>query len=130
LFKSFRRKVIEKAKLKPQQSLDLDLHEHNAVTILNPESIFIDEQLDRRQKLLLSKALEQLSPVQKEVICLYFFEGFSYEKIAEIFEYSHTRSVRNLVYKAIEKMTDYINDSGLQLDSIILLVSFNYIFQV
>jgi len=129
LFKSFRRKIIEKLNSKSNLNLALENFENEVITELNPESIFIEEQLDQNQKKLLQKALEQLSPVQKEIICLYFFEGFSYDKIAQIFEYKNTRSVRNLVYRAIEKMIEFINGSGHSINSLLILICLNQVFQ-
>jgi RNA polymerase sigma factor (sigma-70 family) len=51
----------------------------------------------------LNKALGTLSPRQKEAIYLRFVVGLQYEEICLILEMNY-QSVRNLVYRAIEKL--------------------------
>lgn len=51
----------------------------------------------------LSEALKTLSPRQKEAIYLRFISGLSYEEICQILDLNY-QSVRNLVYRAIEKL--------------------------
>ena len=113
LFKSFRRKIAKKSNRDLNLHLDIDEHIDSIVVKIDPETIFIEDQINEQKKNLLKKAIDELNPIQKEAICLYFFEGFSYEKIAEIFEYSNVKSVRNMIYRAIEDMTIFIKKSGL-----------------
>jgi RNA polymerase sigma-70 factor (ECF subfamily) len=49
------------------------------------EALSPEDELDlERRKVLLHKALNQLKPQQREIICLKDFHEFSYEEIAEI----------------------------------------------
>ncbi len=120
LFKSFRRKIAKKANRNLNLHLDIDEHIDSIVVKMDPETIFIEDQMNQQKQDLLKKAIEELNPIQKEAICLYFFEGFSYAKIAEIFDYSNVKSVRNMIYRAIEDMTIFIKKSGIVLELILL----------
>ncbi|RAJ06634.1 RNA polymerase sigma-70 factor (ECF subfamily) [Chitinophaga skermanii] len=70
---------------------------------LSYEEIIINVQQDEELKQKLHLALEQLSPRQKELIRLKFFEGMSYEQIAE----QTTQTIKtayNTVYDAIKQL--------------------------
>lgn len=121
LFRSYRRIIAKKTKNAIFQQTNIEDHANDLAVDLDPETIYIQGQIDQEQKILLRKAIENLNPVQKEAICLYFFEGFSYAKIAEIFEYSNVKSVRNIIYHAIDEMTAFVKKTGSNLDFFLLL---------
>lgn len=67
------------------------------------EEILIRVQRDREMNQRLHTALTKLSPKQKEFVKLKFFEGLSYEEIAE----RHKQSVKtcyNVIYDAIKSL--------------------------
>lgn len=64
--------------------------------------MIIDESAEIRTALY-RKALEELSPRQKEVIYLKYTTGLSYEEVAEIMGMS-VESCRNLLYRAIKTL--------------------------
>jgi RNA polymerase sigma-70 factor (ECF subfamily) len=66
----------------------------------------IKEQLD--------KALNLLSHIQKAVILLRDYEGYSYEEIGEITGLTHSQ-VKVYIYRARKKLKDYLIKSGIEL---------------
>lgn len=65
------------------------------------EEIIVALQVKEEQKEKLRRALMQLTPRQKEYLHLKFYEGFSYEQIAE--KTGHVvKTVYNTVYEAIK----------------------------
>ena len=69
----------------------------------SPEDFLIAQQLTSEQQNLLLAALEQLSNRHREALYLKFFDGFAYERIAEVMGLNQ-QSVRNLVHQAIKRM--------------------------
>jgi RNA polymerase sigma factor (sigma-70 family) len=65
------------------------------------EEIMVALQVKEEQKLKLRRALEQLSPRQKEYLQLKYYEGLSYEQIAEKTG-QVVKTVYNTVYEAIK----------------------------
>jgi RNA polymerase sigma factor (sigma-70 family) len=69
----------------------------------SPEDFLIAQQLTAEQQNLLLGALQQLSNRHREALYLKFFDGFAYDRIAEIMGLNQ-QSVRNLVHQAIKRM--------------------------
>ena len=75
---------------------------------LSHEQVLIDRQLDEDKTIRLNKALAELSPRKREVIYYFYYEGMSYLQIKELMNMSHVKSVRNLLYKAIDFLRENI----------------------
>lgn len=73
-----------------------------------------DESLKEEQMELMNKTLNELTPRQKEAIYLRFMNGLSYEEICEIMAMNY-QSVRNLIFRAEEKMRGIISKSQILL---------------
>lgn len=73
--------------------------------VMDTETEIIAEEKDFELKERLQRAYLQLSPYQKEVLNLRFYEDFSYEEIAKILSINE-QSVRNLIQRAINKLRD------------------------
>lgn len=67
------------------------------------EEFLIAQQTDTAQRARLMRALNRLSKRQREALYLKFFDGFSYEHIAEVMVLN-TQSVRNLVFNALKAL--------------------------
>jgi RNA polymerase sigma factor (sigma-70 family) len=102
LFLSLKRKLIHSLKKKgfvqflPDEALPF-------LSIYSTEEEVSDQESDEVLLSKLSKALETLSPRQKEAIYLRFSCELQYEEICQIMELNN-QSVRNLVHRAIEKL--------------------------
>ncbi|WP_161599547.1 RNA polymerase sigma factor [Hymenobacter nivis] len=102
LFKAFRHHLADETeRLRRQHALptDADMFE----VTYSHEEFLIAEQHDAEQRARLLGALNQLSKRQREALYLKFFDGFSYERIAEVMVLN-TQSVRNLVFNALKAL--------------------------
>lgn len=100
LFVSLRRKIIYKEgridlfKIGSPYEFDIDLADRN-----DPLKDKIDKEIIENVRLL----VEKLSPKQKEVIFLIYFEEMSYLEVSEIMNLN-VKTVYNLVYMAISEL--------------------------
>ncbi len=104
LFKSVRRSILLKLK-KNKAKLKLEQQAYESFEIdLSHESILIDRQVNEEKKQKLEKAFNTLPPSQKEAVLMYYYEGFSYEEIADILEIKSVRNARKLLYRAVDNL--------------------------
>ena len=99
LFKALKRKIVKKL-VKQQKFSSDDSLSHDFEITFAPEVVLVEEQLSPEQQAQILQAINQLSPRQKELITLRFYDNFQYEEIAEIMSLS-IRSVYNLLYRAL-----------------------------
>jgi RNA polymerase sigma-70 factor (ECF subfamily) len=93
---------------KETQTADLiDIPSDNIPAEPSYESILIASQHDEHMKKRLQKALNQLSPRQKEIIRLRYFDVVSFKDIAEQTGLSE-RTVYNTLHNAIKVLRDVI----------------------
>lgn len=101
LFKALRRHLGDATKQLKQTRYLLPTYSDSFEVTYSHEEFLIAEQTDTEQQARLLAALNQLSKRQREAIYLRFFDGFSYERIAEVMSLN-TQSVRNLVFNALK----------------------------
>ncbi len=89
----------------------------------SPEDFLIAQQLTTEQQAQLQAALKQLSNRHREALYLKFFDGFSYERIAEMMDLNQ-QSVRNLVHQAVKRMRQVLPQPLLLLLAGLLLKFF------
>ena len=53
--------------------------------------------------------MQQLPERQRKAIHYFYFENVSYAQLAELMEMSNIKSARNLVYKGINSLREYLN---------------------
>ncbi|WP_102202492.1 RNA polymerase sigma factor [Siphonobacter sp. BAB-5405] len=70
---------------------------------LGVESLLIHQETQEEYHLRLTKALESLSPRQREIIFLHYYEGLSHDQIAEIMQLNH-QSVYNLLSRSLKEL--------------------------
>jgi RNA polymerase sigma factor (sigma-70 family) len=103
LFKVLRRKIYRNLDIR------MDLYEDVSIAIkeheTSIENILIEKETATRQNKLLAQEIKSLSSRQREVIELRFFQGFSYEKIAELSEIN-LQSVHNNVHRALTNLRE------------------------
>lgn len=102
LRKSLYRKIL--VELKKKKSLTQDISDHN-YSFFTPsyEELLIHSQTTQSQKDKLKSALKQLPLEERKVLNLRFFEGLSYEEIAENTGKSK-QTVYNQIFSAISKL--------------------------
>ena len=101
LFKALRRHLGDETKLLRQHRHLLPAYTDSFEVTYSHEEFLIARQHDAEQSARLLTALNRLSKRQREALYLRFFDGFSYERIAEVMSLN-TQSVRNLIFNALQ----------------------------
>jgi RNA polymerase sigma factor (sigma-70 family) len=101
LFKALRRHLGDETKLLRQHRYLLPAYSDSFEVTYSHEEFLIAQQGDAEQQARLLAALNRLSKRQREALYLKFFDGFAYERIAEVMALN-TQSVRNLVFNALQ----------------------------
>lgn len=70
---------------------------------LSPQDFLIEAEQDAEKLGALTKAIEHLSPRQKEIIYMRYYNELDYQAIAEITQTNY-QSVRNLMHRALESL--------------------------
>lgn len=103
LFKALRNEVA--AELQAQRRRT-ELHQSSPQEFtvqFSVEDFLVAQQLTTEQHAHLLAGLSQLNNRQREAVHLRFFNGFAYERIAEIMELQ-PQSVRNLLHQSIKRL--------------------------
>jgi RNA polymerase sigma factor (sigma-70 family) len=119
LYKSFRNTLFRKIKA---ESRFFDLHDDNSI----PFEISYDEQLvlneeENRLQQTIKDVLYKLPPRQQEIIYLRFYDGLSYEEIAEVMSI-HVSSTYKLLYKALENLQQSLTVASIGIVDILVRI--------
>lgn len=108
LLKAFKRRVIDylKKSLSEFQSNELFAFTQFSVE-MSCESKYIDQQIKAEQLKKLNEALKALDRKEREAIYYFYYEGLSYEQIAEILNFSHVSSARRVMYRSISHLRSF-----------------------
>lgn len=105
LLAASRRRIIKlTGKLKV---LNGDTHSEVFGIVMPIEAQIIADQQAKEQVLLVREAVNRLTPKQREVIFLMFYENLSHQQIAKMLSLE-TKTIYNLVYKAIKGLKEII----------------------
>ena len=107
LFKSLKRRILKEEKRRINQTEQLS-EDFQFDVYFSPEQMLIDRQVSEEIASRINHALQQLSTRKKEVIYYFFFEELSYAQIQEIMKLDNIKSVRNLVYKALDFLREVL----------------------
>lgn len=91
---------------------ELNEHKYDFKLTLDIESSLIKVEQEQRYLQKLQKALDSLSPRQREVIYLRYYKSCSNDDVAEILGLDN-QIVRNLAYHAIKRMREIANYKGV-----------------
>ncbi len=107
LFKSLRRRLLANRKQR-FQILSLFGTENKAIFNIQitetPEVRIINQSLDDEKKAWISRSMTRLTARQREAVIYFYYEGMSYQEIAEIMGLKKVKSARKLIYRAIETL--------------------------
>ncbi|MGI4872087.1 MAG: RNA polymerase sigma factor [Janthinobacterium lividum] len=103
LFKALRHQIADDTKVQQRHSLLPSDYPVEFEVQYSPEDFLIAQQLTAEQQVQLLAALAQLTSRQREAIHLKFFDGFAYERIADIMAVT-PQSVRNLVHQGLKQL--------------------------
>jgi RNA polymerase sigma factor (sigma-70 family) len=110
LFISLRRELLTKKKASQRRD-DIDnnyyLEEFDALISYNNwyEILNLEEEDSKKLK----RSIENLTPRQREVIYLKFYEGFSTEELSQILDL-RAQSIYNLVFSAINQLRFFLDN--------------------
>lgn len=107
LIKSYKRRLLRQLQKEMRYNLKDKEEEYVFGITYSIEHEIILEENSNQKIFFLRKALNDLSPRQKEAIYLKFTLGLEYEEIAETMEMG-IESCRNLIYRAIKSLKDSI----------------------
>jgi len=106
LYKSLRRKLFKLLKKENRLRSKLQIRAAEGFNILEDASVkFIDQEFSSFQKKIITEECNLLPVRQKEAIMLYFYEGFSYQEIAQTLGLTRTKSARALVYRSVDSLS-------------------------
>ena len=108
LLKSLRRLIIDFLKSRNRQ-FEVDLMEY---TDFSPQDLLEHKQNMNEGKKTLLKALNSLSPRQKEAISLKFYNELNYDQIAQVMEVN-VQSVRNLIHQGVKNLRAHIKPESI-----------------
>jgi RNA polymerase sigma factor (sigma-70 family) len=103
LFTALRHHITDEARAQKRRTALQSGYLGDAPVEHSPEEFLIAQQLTSEQQAQLLSALQQLSNRHREALYLKFFDGFGYDRIAEIMDLNQ-QSVRNLVHQAIKRL--------------------------
>jgi RNA polymerase sigma-70 factor (ECF subfamily) len=110
LYVSLRRILLRKVRRKKARNDRNSTYiEEEYDYIFNIEELMILREERKKRKALLQKALESLTPRQKEALLLRIDSGMSNKEISAIMEISDKR-VRNLIYAATKRLKKKITE--------------------
>ena len=107
LYRSLRRKIHLYSKKHEKHNHPLENTSHFPVSF-SVEDHIIEEQEKSYKLHQLNKALDSLTPRQREILYYFYYQDFSYKEISQIMGFRQVRSVRNLLYKAIGAAKDIL----------------------
>jgi len=80
-----------------------------SITYSYEEELIDRENLSRRDELV-RKALNSLSPKQREILFYRFTCDFEYDQICEIMEMQYD-SARKMIYRALKSLREYLTET-------------------
>ncbi len=112
-----KREKRQREKLKDNEVMSLDYLKEIGVEIESDdfneeqkELLSLEEKRKRKTKLALYRAMRKLTPRQRQIVTMHYFEKKSYKNIARQLEISIS-GVREILYQSYEKMRKIIEKS-------------------
>lgn len=119
LFKSLRREIIRALTKASKYSLkgDIEFFQKFDITLSWDQKMIEDQFVEERKQTLMN-SVNHLTEKQKEAVLYYFYEGFSYDEIAEIMDMTSAKTARKLIYRAIDNLRLVLSENQFSLTAI------------
>lgn len=111
LMRSFRNKLVatlQKNQVRTKAEQEKTIESKSFMVTISSEVKMINGQLDAEKQDLIEGKLNELPPLQREAILLYFYEGMKYTEIAELLGVK-VKSARALIYRSLESLKDLLS---------------------
>ena len=122
LIASFRRRLLRQITRERKLVSELNEEQKGFLYKIEPDVVHISSNLSLDKKKIIQKACNNLPKRQREAIALFFFEGLSYQEIAQVFDFSHPKNARTLIYRALDSLSKIL--AGWKTDLLILSLVF------
>jgi RNA polymerase sigma factor (sigma-70 family) len=110
LFKAFRTIIFRKLKKTASHlTEDIDDEHYNFSFVLAPDQKLIDDEKTEEVRKTIQVALSILTARQREAVYLRFYEGMSYEQIAEMLQ-MNIGGTYKLIYRALERLKENLGE--------------------
>lgn len=106
IFKAFKFKLIKLLTKKNKIKL-FDGNIDETAFELSHENFLIDNEINFSRKEKILNAFQELSPRQKEIIYLKFYQDLSYEEVSEIMQINY-QAARNLIYNSLKMLKNLV----------------------
>jgi len=109
--RSFRNKLvanIQKNQTREKAEQAKTAENKSFMVTISSEVKMINGQLDAEKQRLIERKLNELPPLQREAILLYFYEGLKYSEVAELLGV-RVKSARSLIYRSLESLKDLLS---------------------
>ena len=104
-FSVFRNKLLDKIKANTRVVLkETELPEPE----FSAEKIMIDREMEAGLKVQMTQAIQALTPRQREAIFLMFYEGLSYNEVADVLQIT-TKATYKIMARALAQLKNIIN---------------------
>jgi RNA polymerase sigma factor (sigma-70 family) len=107
LLTSFRRKLFRRLKMESRYEYGNNSDGYPFDVMYSIEHDMVLEETTNERNRIFVRALQQLTPRQKEAIYLKFTSGLEYEEISEVMEMS-LEACRNLIWRAIKTLRERV----------------------
>ncbi|HEX5168760.1 MAG TPA: sigma-70 family RNA polymerase sigma factor [Cyclobacteriaceae bacterium] len=110
LYASLRRNLLRQLKRNEKIILkEKILDEDTFILSIDSNPLSLNPFYSSDQKRIIEQVCNRLPDNQREALVLYYLEGFSYKEIAEIMKLSTVKSVRAMVYRALDSLSDTLS---------------------
>lgn len=112
LYISLKRRLIDKMKLMDKRELSASNFSKEFEIVLPSETHIIQNDILKEKRVMLEKAMKQLTPRQREVIYYIYYNNFSYADTREIMKIKSVKTVRNLLYRALGSLRSIVRHTS------------------
>jgi RNA polymerase sigma factor (sigma-70 family) len=114
LLRSFRRKLVKNIKKQQLTSNGLMDHELWPEIVYSAEQDFIEKEQQTHRSEMIKKALQQISPKQREILFYRFTCEFEYDQICDLMSLKYD-SARKQVFRAIKALKNVLSNVDILL---------------
>ncbi|WP_020529869.1 RNA polymerase sigma factor [Flexithrix dorotheae] len=107
LLKALFNALIKQKQLNGLQEILPDYDDYKYLAIFSTEHLLIEQEKNEERLRKLKEGIKQLSKREKEIIFLFYYEGYSYKQIEKQTGLKY-QSIKNLMYRALQRLKGFI----------------------